>query len=76
MMVFKGYHINICFGLLIRFGCSIVSDVSLSDLGSLDIISWLLSSPFLDLKYIVVWVFFLQLLIQIRDRSQNLNCHY
>ena len=31
---------------------------------------------FFDLKYIVVWVFFLQVCIQIRNRDQKMNCHY
>ena len=65
-------YVNICFGLLFRFGlvgCSIVSDLSLSDSGSFGVISWLLSSPLFDLKYVVVWVFFLQARIHIRNRN-------
>ena len=74
-------YVNIWFGLLSCFGpvdCSIVSDWSLSDSGSFGVISWLISSPptFFDLKYIVVWVLFLQVCIQIRNRNQNMNCHY
>ena len=77
-------YVNICVGLLFRFGlvdCSIVSDLSLSDSVLFGVISWLhldfiLPFPLFDLKYIVVWVFFLQIHIQIRNRDQNMNCHY